>query len=239
MGNPFMNHRFVKLAALLMMAVLHPAQAEDARPWVPLIQGPELTAWKLPEEIQWVWSLKDGVVRGVTDPKARGHELWTAKAYGDFTLQLEWRFPDPPQKKQVKIILPNGADALNADGSKQYEERLFAGDSGILIRGEVLSQINISCKSAGSGELYGYRKKKPGVTPELKAACVPRVHADLPAGEWNRFVITARGNHVTVELNGQTVIQDLALPDLPASGPIALQHHGEGIEFRNIAIREN
>lgn len=235
----------MKLAAVSLCLCLHSivsltpsALRADAPSFVPLIQGQDLKGWKLPEEIKWVWSLKDGVIRGVTDPKAHGHELWTAKDYGDFTLELDWRFPNPPQKKLLKIILPNGDDALNPDGSKKKEEVLFGGDSGILIRGSVLSQINFSSKSAGSGELYGYRKKVPNITPEIKAACVPRKRADRPPGEWNHFVITAHGNHVTVELNGEVVIPDIALPDLPASGPIALQHHGEGIEFRHISICE-
>jgi hypothetical protein len=35
-----------------------------------------------------------------------------------------------------------------------------------------------------------------------------------------------RGSDVTLSLNGKNVIPPLTLPDLPAEGPIGLQHHG-------------
>jgi hypothetical protein len=61
--------------------------------------------------------------------------------------------------------------------------------------------------------------------------------ADRPPGQWNRFVITARGQSVTVELNGDRVIDALELPDLPARGPVALQYHGDPIEFANLFVK--
>ncbi len=203
-----------------------------------LFNGKDLTGWKTPDDVKWAWSIHDGVIRGITDEKAHGKELWTAGDHGDFTLRLEWRFPDSPTKKLLKIILPNGDDAMNPDGTKKKEEVVFGGDSGILIRGEVMSQINIGCKSAGSGELYGYRKKVPDMAPEIRAACVPKIRADKQPGEWNEFIITAKGDRVTVQLNGKVVIENAQMPGLPDRGPIALQHHGEGIEFRNVSIQD-
>ena len=225
------------LAAAFLGLFACAAAAEPKDP-VPLFNGHDLKGWKTPGDVAWAWSVKDGVIRGITDEKAHGKELWSEKGYGDFVLELDWRFPDPPVKKMLKIILPNGDDALNEDGTKKKEERLVGGDSGILIRGDVMSQINIVCKSAGSGELYGYRKKKPGMPPEVRAACVPKLRADHEPGEWNHFKITVKGDHVSVELNGKLVIDDARMPGLPERGPIALQHHGEGIEFRNVTLRE-
>lgn len=220
-----------------------PLTAEENKEGAPpalerLFNGNDLKGWKTPEDVAWAWSVKDGVIRGITDEKAHGKELWSERDFGDFVLELDWRFPDPPVKKMLKIILPNGDDALNEDGTKKKEERLVGGDSGILIRGDVMSQINIVCKSSGSGELYGYRKKKPDMPPEVRAACVPKERADNEPGEWNHFKITAKGDRISVELNGKLVIDQAQMPGLPARGPIALQHHGEGIEFRNVTIRE-
>jgi hypothetical protein len=42
---------------------------------------------------------------------------------------------------------------------------------------------------------------------------------------------------VTVVLNGKTVIEACPLPGVPAEGPIALQHHGDPIEFANIFVK--
>jgi len=43
---------------------------------------------------------------------------------------------------------------------------------------------------------------------------------------------------VTVVLNGKTVIKEAKLPDMPQMGPIALQHHGDPVQFANIYIKE-
>lgn len=74
------------------------------------------------------------------------------------------------------------------------------------------------------------RRKFAGVTPKLKA--------DRPLGQWNRFVITMRGDRLTVKLNGQTVLENAQLPGVPQRGPIALQHHGDSLQFANIYIKE-
>jgi hypothetical protein len=97
--------------------------------------------------------------------------------------------------------------------------------------------VNITCNTIGSGELYDYRvdKKMP---PEVRSGAIPKVKADSPPGKWNRFVITLKKDRITVMLNGQTVIDNVQLPDIPARGPIGLQHHGDPVQFTNLFIRE-
>ena len=56
------------------------------------------------------------------------------------------------------------------------------------------------------------------------------------AGQWNTFEITAAGDHLVVQLNGQTAVD--ANSDRHQSGPIALQYNGSGqVRFRNIKIK--
>ena len=56
------------------------------------------------------------------------------------------------------------------------------------------------------------------------------------AGKWNTFEITADGDHLVVQLNGQTTVD--ARSDRHQSGPIALQYNGAGqVRFRNIKIK--
>lgn len=86
--------------------------------------------------------------------------------------------------------------------------------------------------------------------PEVRAGVTPKVRADKPVGEWNRFIIRMVGDRLTVSLNGQTVIENAQLPGVPASGPIGFQHHGgrekDGsynnasalVQFRNVFIRK-
>ena len=116
-------------------------------------------------------------------------------------------------------------------------EVLDAGDSGIYLRGSSKSQINIWCWPIGSGEVYGYRNDQ-NVSAEVRAGVTPSEVADNPLGRWNRFVITMQGDRLTVMLNGKTVIKEAQLPGVAPRGPIALQHHGDPIEFANIYIAE-
>ena len=76
------------------------------------------------------------------------------------------------------------------------------------------------------------------MSAEVKKGVTPFLNADNPVGQWNRFEITVIGENVTVVLNGKTVIRDAHLPGIPAKGPIKLQHHGDGVEFANIFIKE-
>jgi hypothetical protein len=96
--------------------------------------------------------------------------------------------------------------------------------------------------------MYGVRTN-PKTAPEVRASVTPITQADKPVGEWNRFEITVKGSTVKVVLNGVTVLPGATIPDLPASGRIALQHHGgkkDGVwvsppsllQFKNIFVRE-
>ena len=78
---------------------------------------------------------------------------------------------------------------------------------------------------------------------------VIKTNADNNIGEWNRFKITVRGEYLSVELNGKTVLENAHLPGLPEKGSIGLQHHGgkkDGewnsppslVQFKNIYIKE-
>ena len=108
--------------------------------------------------------------------------------------------------------------------------------------------MNIWAWPIGSGEVYGYRmdEKMPAA---VRAGVTPSKNADKNIGEWNSYEITVRGNRLTVVLNGQTVINAAELPELPANGPVGLQHHGSKkggvwtsppalVQFRNISIAE-
>ena len=55
-------------------------------------------------------------------------------------------------------------------------------------------------------------------------------------GKWNTFDITARGDQLTVVLNGVTTAD--AQDGEHASGPIALQHRAGMVKFRNVRLRQ-
>ena len=158
-------------------------------------------------------------------------DLWSKKSYGDFVLMADWRWVGESQGKRERPII--GADGRNTGETVELEER----DSGIYVRGSSKSQINIWEWPAGSGEVWGYRTDE-SMSDEVRAACTPRSRADAPTGSWNRFIITMRGDRLTVNLNGVTVIENAPLPGVAKNGPIALQSHGSAIEFTNLFVME-
>jgi 3-keto-disaccharide hydrolase len=73
----------------------------------------------------------------------------------------------------------------------------------------------------------------------------PSKKASRYAGEWNHYRITFQGNHITVVLNGETVLDWNAEPrgkvaDFAPRGYIGLQNHDDGspVSFRNIFVKK-
>jgi hypothetical protein len=205
--------------------------AEVAQPFRPLILGDKGAWTDDPANIDH-WKAKDWII----DYDGKGKDLWSEKEYGDFVLICDWRFSAKPKKTNRPVILPSGEYAQE-DGKQKMVEVDDAGDSGIYLRGSSKTQINIWCWPVGSGEVYGYRTDK-SMPPEVRAAVTPKIRADNPIGQWNRFMITMKGDRLTVDLNGKTVISNALLPGVAKRGRIALQHHGDPIQFGNIYIRE-
>lgn len=217
----------------------------------PLFNGRDLAGWKVPPGDNGHWRVVDGVIDYDARSEGRGDKcLWTEESFGDFVLRLDWRLKtEPGYRWRVPIILPDGNTKRGPDGREEKVE-IEDVDSGVYLRGNSKSQVNIWMWPIGSGEVYGYRTDH-SLPAEVRAAVTPRCRADRPRGQWNTFEITMRGDRLWVRLNGEEVIRDSRLPGVPRTGPIGLQHHGTRdrqtgrwlgppslVQFRNIAIRE-
>jgi 3-keto-disaccharide hydrolase len=209
--------------------------------YVALFDGQTLGAWNVEPQHEGHWIVRDGVIHYDGKSTGKWHErsLWTNKSYSDFEMYVEWRLPAEPELKPHPIVLYNGDFLMQEDNPEKRvtRMRLDAGDSGLYFRGSTKCQANVWSQELGSGEINGYRtdKKMPA---ETRLACIPIRKADRPLGQWNAFLITIEGDEMTVMLNGKQVIDSAYLPDLPATGPIALQHHGDLVQFRQLWIRE-
>lgn len=198
--------------------------------------GGDFTGWKFEPAHEGHWTAEDWTI--VTDGK--GDDLWTERSFRDFTLIADWRWTTKPEEApetERPVVLPSGEQDRDADGKGKMVKVRDAGDSGIYLRGSSKSQVNIWCWPVGSGEVYGYRTDAK-MPPEVRAGVTPTAAADAPIGQWNRFVITMKGDRLTVVLNGQSVIDNAQLPGVAADGLIALQKHDGRIQFANLFIKE-
>jgi len=215
-----------------------------------LFDGKTLDGWKIHPKSVGHWKVVDGTIdyNALSEAPRNEKHLWTEKSYGDFELHVDWRIKETHGLYPMPVILPDGSYKKDENGEVIINPTPNA-DSGILLRGEMKSQCNIWCWPAGSGEVYGYRMDKK-MPPEVRAAVTPKKRADNPVGQWNKFIITMKGDRLTVNLNGETVIENAPLPGIPESGPIGLQHHGgldengeynnasSLVQFRNIYFKE-
>ena len=202
-----------------------------------LYNGLDLRGFKQVLGNEGHWQAKNWILDYDGKSQAKDKNLWTEQEFGNFILIVDWRLPDKPKIGNVPVVLPDGSEATDADGKPLTVDVMDAGDSGIYLRGESKSQINIWNWPVGSGEIWGYRKDM-NMPPEVRRGATPILNADNPVGQWNRFEITAIGEKVTIVLNGKTVIREARLPGLPERGSIALQHHGDHIQFANIYIKK-
>ena len=107
--------------------------------------------------------------------------------------------------------------------------------------------------------LDSYGVEKPGKHDcgAIYDCLAPTKNACKPAGEWNKVVLTCRGNLIWIDMNGKRIVYmnlDLwttphenadgsrnkfktAYKDMPREGHIGLQDHGRKVWFRNVKIK--
>ncbi len=117
-------------------------------------------------------------------------------------------------------------------------------DSGIYLRATPQVQIWDTREEGGKWSL-GADRGSGGLWNNQGEGRFPRVLADRPFGEWNRFRILMVGERVWVWLNGWETVSGARLENywdreapLPRYGPIQLQTHGGEIRWRNLFLRE-
>jgi hypothetical protein len=220
--------------------------ASVAEGFVALFNGVDLDGWELWQADNRDWRVVDGIIDCDPQESPGDRNLWTTRSFGNFELLVDWRITQAPYTNHAaKAILPDGTYQRDASGN-EIAVAVPNVDSGIFLRGQHKSQVNLWCWPVGSGEVWGYRTD-PALPPEIRAGVTPRVRADRPIGEWNTFHIILVGDRLTVRLNDRLVLDGARLPGIPERGPIALQHHGDRqdgewgasfVQFRRIYLRE-
>ncbi len=215
------------MAVLLVTLTSASAGADEPDLGKPIdLFGPEAS-----KVVTWThFSEKPGVPQGdvweITPEKVsckgtpRGY-LRTKEDFTDFVLKLQWRWPEGQPGKGGVLIRMTGQDKI---WPKSLEAQINAGDAGDFwgLDGYRLAGPAARMKSLNSdqfGVLTNLKKTQP---------------AELEAGQWNRYEITARGGKVTLKVNGQ-VVNETSSCDVTA-GKICLTAEGSPIEFRNVTL---
>jgi hypothetical protein len=159
---------------------------------------------------------------------AGGGDLVTARAYRNFELTLEWK------------ISPGGNSGIMYRVTEDAEQTYETGPEMQVL--DDAKHADGASRLTSAGACYGLYPSPAGV-----------VH---PAGEWNQVRIVVNGNRVEHWLNGVKVVDyELLSPDWEArvaaskfaqwtgygrapAGYVALQDHGDRVEYRSIKLRE-
>jgi hypothetical protein len=208
--------------ALLSLAVTLPAmRAEEGKP-TDLFNGKDLTGWRVwtnpksksKADPDKVFVAKDGVIECAGLPEGY---IITDKEYGDYVLELEWKWPGKPGNSGV-LLHVSGKDMI---WPKSAEAQLYANNAGdIWLIGEFKLTVDKDRQDKGTPRHYFRmnRAKKVEKAP----------------GEWNKYKITCKGDTIKLEVNGE-VLNEGTGSEL-TKGKIALQAEGAPIHFRNIKL---
>ena len=209
------------IAGVLVCApALRSADADAPEGFTALFNGKDLTGWKVNEGGKMsVWGAENGLLYV---QGSGGGWLMTEKEFGDFELRLEFKMPE---KGNSGVALRS---PMKGDPAYVGMEIQILDDGWHKKNLKDLKPVQLT------GSIYG-------VVP-------PSKDANKPIGEWNKYVITAKGRQVTIELNGVKIVdanlddhkdQFKEHPGLKAEkGHLGLQSHSERVEFRNIYVKE-
>jgi hypothetical protein len=201
------------LAGTLTAAALWPAAPASRADSAKsnFFNGKDLTGW---EGLEQFWSVKDGAIVGYTkeDPKFNTF-LCSKRKYKDFELSFQVR-------------LKNGQ-----------------GNSGVQIRSEVFNRQRFQVKGPQAdigqgfwGSLYG--ENFGGMMKQSPGNLVKKA---VKQDDFNDYAIKCVGKHVTITINGETMV-DGDFPKMPEDGIIAFQLHAGfptmEVTFKDIKFKD-
>ena len=200
--------------------------AERRQGWRLLFDGASMSGWRgyKQQTVPDGWQVVDGTITRV----GRGGDIITTDQFADFELSYDWK--------------------LEAGGNSGIMYRVTEDNERSYHSGPEMQVLDDSRHADGknpltsAGALYGLYPAKAGTT--------------RPVGEWNTARVVLKGNHVEHWLNGQKIVDAEMWGDdwnarhkaskfveWPAyarskSGHIAIQDHGDRVQFRNIKVRK-
>ena len=161
------------------------------------------------------WALKDGTLCCNGGGVLWGEWLGTDRDYTDVLVEFDYKLP-PGGNSGLYLRTP----LEGHPSSVSFEIQLLDDDA------------------------EKHRSLKPDqFTGSIYKIAAPARRAARPAGEWNHMKVTARADHLTVVLNGQTVVDvdGRGAPEILRRSPrggVGFQNHHAAAWFRNIRIAD-
>lgn len=205
------------LARKTAQAIVQRLQPVPSKQFKPLFTG-DLAAWQMAGSGRFI------VNNDVLESQDGIGLLWyTREEFKDFVLKVDWRAAHPDDNSGVFIRFP----ALNS--SNPQADWQLAVNHGYEV------QIDDTGLNPDTGQLHDPAHE----TGAIYALSPASKLASRPVGEWNTFEIQAKGDMISVALNGEQVTQYKVDPLRPPAGHIGLQNHhpGSQVQFRNVLIK--
>ncbi len=207
----------------------------------PLFNGKDLEGWDGDPRL---WSFKEGVVRGQTTKEnpAKGNTflIWKGGTLGDFELRLTFRISPKPANSGIQYRSKHVEDKNVQNkwvvSGYQAEVEDTPGKVGFLYHERGRGYL---CKVGDKVEIGA--DGKPKVVGKLGDQAA--IGATYKMGDWNDYVIIAKGKHLVHYLNGiQTIdVIDNDPKGGALSGILALQIHAGPpmlVEFKNVRLKQ-
>jgi hypothetical protein len=221
------------------LTLLDDRLAEDG--FLRIFNGRDLAGW---EGNPKLWSVKDGAITGQTTAEnpAKGNTflIWTNGTVGDFELRCSFKlvpgdskgFANSGIQYRSKVVDP----ANWVVGGYQADMEAGPTYSGILYE----ERFRGIMAQRGEKVVWDKDNKKQVVGSVGDSAAI---EASIKKGDWNDYVIIAKGDHLQQFINGhQTVdVTDECEAKRAMSGVLALQLHAGPpmmAQFRNIRIKK-
>ena len=206
----------------------------------PLFNGKNLDGW---DGVKELWSVKDGAITGQTTKENPAKEntflVWTNGTVADFELRC-----------QFKLVPGDAADFANS--GVQYRSKIVKASYWVVAG----YQADMEAGHQYTGQVYeekgrgilAWPGQKVVISADGKINVVgnsfsrKEVEAAVKHGDWNEYVIRAKGNHIEQWVNGMLTADLTDEQDSVAakSGILALQvHAGHPMmcQFKNIRLK--
>ena len=212
-----------KLGLIIMagMLVMLATSCNDHREY--LFNGENLDGWTIfvsdsTVSAEAFFYVNEGMIETIGVPNGY---LRTVKAYADYHLHVEWRYPENPTNSGI-FLHTIGPDKWTVN---HFQGQLKHGNAGDFI-------VN------GEGLYATIRDTVYASTENPVKPVLPKLYAsnENQAGEWNSYDITCKGSTIELRVNG--LLQNVATDCSHSKGNIGLQAEGSKIQFRNLWLEK-